>query len=154
MSRRLAADVEAATREVTAYRQQASSGGPRAASKLDDVIAKRAELRQQLVESRAKEKALVDAAMQQQQQPTAHSHPGSTQPGGEGLDGGAAAVDGSGVSSESGGMGVAGLALEESEREKLIRTGKLTPFGTAPVGVFQHHTCLSRVRRCVKVLCM
>jgi hypothetical protein len=154
VSRRLAADVEAATREVTAYRQQASSGGPRAASKLDDVIAKRAELRQQLVESRAKEKALVDAAMQQQQQqPTAHSHPGSTQPGGEGLDGGAA-VDGSGVSSESGGMGVAGLALEESEREKLIRTGKLTPFGTAPVGVFQHHTCLSRVRRCVKVLCM
>jgi hypothetical protein len=137
--------VEAATREVTAYRQQASSGGPRAASKLDDIIAKRAELRKQLVESRAKEKALVDAAMQQQQQLTAHSHRGSTQPGGEGLDGGAAAADGSGVSSESGGMGVAGLALEESEREKLIRTGKLTPFGTAPVGVFQHHTCLACV---------
>ena len=131
VSRRLAADVEAATREATVLRQRASSG-PHVSSKLDDVIAKRAELRQQLAESRAKEKELVDSV---KQQPPASSH-SSSDAQSDGANFSEATGDGrSGGSADSGGLAVAGVAIEESEREKLVRAGKITPFGTAPAGV-------------------
>lgn len=62
ISRRLAAEVDAATREVGILRQRSRSGGARESAKLEEVISKRVTLRRELAESVAKEKALVEAA--------------------------------------------------------------------------------------------